>query len=169
MECESQRDKNKNLSVKEYLDMIRPYLSNIINDHKTQGVWIVHSGNKVIDYKTQGEQKIRLTMLIDVMSSRNSEETHTMHTKSHNAEIVIGNETDDIIKELFKSLLQKYQEGLEESKKGSKFVFDSVDLLHYHLQKTSLKRTGSSYIVSPEWLKNKKATINAKNNDNKSF
>ena len=108
-------------------------------------------------------------MLIDVMSSRNSAETHTMHTRSHNVEIVIGNETDDIIKELFKSLLQKYQEGLEESKKGSKFVFDSVDLLHYHLQKTSLKRTGSSYIVSPEWLKNKKATINAKNNDNKSF
>ena len=108
-------------------------------------------------------------MLIDVMSSRNSEETHTMHTKSHNAEIMIGNETDDIIKELFKSLLQKYQEGLEESKKGSKFVFDSVDLLHYHLQKTSMKRTESSYIVSPEWLKNKKATINAKNNDNKSF
>ena len=55
MECESKRDKNKNLSVKEYLDMIRPYLSNIINDHKTQGVWKVHSGNKVVDYKTQGE------------------------------------------------------------------------------------------------------------------
>ena len=44
--------------------------------------------------------------------------------------------------------------------KGSEFIFDSVSLLHYHLQKTSLKRTGSSYIDSPEWLKNKKATIN---------
>ena len=44
---------------------------------------------------------------------------------------MIGNETDEIIKELFDSLLQRYQEGLEESTKGSKFVFDSVDLFYY--------------------------------------
>ena len=43
------------LSVKKYLDMIRPYLSDIINDHKTQGKLKVYLGNKVIDYKTQGE------------------------------------------------------------------------------------------------------------------
>ena len=52
--------------------------------------------------------------------------------------------------------------------RGSKFVFDSVDLLYYHLQKIGLKR-GRSYIDSPEWLKNKKATINPKNNDNNCF
>ena len=63
--------------------------------------------------------------------------------------------------ELFKSLLQRYQEG-EESIKGREFIFDSVNLLHCHLQKRSLKRTRSSYIGSPEWLKNKKATINPK-------
>ena len=33
-----------------------------------------------------------------------------MHTKSDNIEIMIGNDNDDIIKELFKSLLQKYEE-----------------------------------------------------------
>ena len=65
--------------------------------------------------------------------------------------------------------MQRYQEGLEESMKGSEFIFDSVNLLHYHLQKTSLKRTRSSYIDSPEWLKNKKATINPKNNDDNCF
>ena len=54
-------------------------------------------------------------------------------------------------------------------RKGSNFVIDSIDLLHYHLQKTSLKRTKSSYIVSPEWLKNKKVTINPKNNDDNYF
>ena len=53
--------------------------------------------------------------------------------------------------------------------KGSVFIFVSVDLSYYHLQKASLKRTGSSYIDSPEWLKNKKATINPKNNDDNSF
>ena len=41
--------------------------------------------------------------------------------------------------------------------------------MYYHLQKTSLSRKGGSYIDSPEWLKNKKATINPKNNDNNSF
>ena len=37
IEYESKGDKDKILLIKEYLDMIRPYLSNIINDHKTQG------------------------------------------------------------------------------------------------------------------------------------
>ena len=67
------------------------------------------------------------------------------------------------LKKIFKSLLQKYQERLEEKMRGSEFVFDSDDLLHYKLQKISLNR-GGSYIDSPEWLKNKKATINPKNN-----
>ena len=42
-----------------------------------------------------------------------------------------------------------------------KFVFDSVGLLHYKCHKISLNRSGS-YIDSPKWLKNKKATINPK-------
>ena len=48
--------------------------------------------------------------------------------------------------------------------RGSKFIFDIVDLLYYHLQKMDLKG-GGSYIDSPKWLKTKKATINPKNND----
>ena len=39
IEYESKGDKNKTLSVKEYLNMIRPYLRDIINDNKTQGEW----------------------------------------------------------------------------------------------------------------------------------
>ena len=76
-----------------------------------------------------------------------------MHTKSDNIKIIIGSERNDIIEELRKSLLQSYYNNLEESMKGSEFVCDSVDLLYYQLQKTSLKRTGSSYIDSPKWLK----------------
>ena len=49
-----------------------------------------------------------------------------MHSKSDNIEIMIGNETNETIEELFDSLLQKYQTGLEESLKGSEFVFESV-------------------------------------------
>ena len=43
------------------------------------------------------------------MSSKDSDEIRSMHTMSNNIEIVMGSETDDIIKELFESLLQKYQ------------------------------------------------------------
>ena len=64
--------------------MIRPYLSNMINDHKTQEIWEVHSDNKVTDYKTQGERKIQLSMTIDFISSTDSDKIRTMHTKSDN-------------------------------------------------------------------------------------
>ena len=131
--------------------MIKPYLSDIINDHKTHGEW-----------------KIKLTMAINFMSFKDSDETRTIHRKSNNTKIIIGNETNEIIKELFESPLQRYQEGLEESMRGSKFVFDIIDLLCYELYKISLNR-GGLYIDSPEWLKNKKTTINPKNNDDNCF
>ena len=40
-----------------------------------------------------------------------------MHSKFDNTEIMIGSETDEIIEELFKSLLHRCQEGSEESMK----------------------------------------------------
>ena len=64
--------------------------------------------------------------------------------------------------------MQKYQDGLEESMRGSEFIRDCVALLYYHLQKIGLKR-GGSYIDSPEWLKNKKAALNPKNNHDNCF
>ena len=92
-------------------------------------------------------------MAINFISSKNSDETHTMHTKSNNVEIMMVSETDEIIKELFKYVLQRYQEGLEESMRGSEFIFDSVDALYYDLNKISLSR-GRLYIDSPKWVKN---------------
>ena len=73
-------------------------------------------------------------MSINFISSKDSIETRNMHTKSDNIEIMMGNETD-IINEHFKSLLQKCRKGLEESMRESEFIFDSVDLLCYNLQK----------------------------------
>ena len=71
--------------------------------------------------------------------------------------------------DLFVSFLQKYQEGLEESMRGSEFVYDNVDVLYYSLNKVSLSR-GGSYIDPPNWLKNKKATKNPQNKkDDKCF
>ena len=80
----SRGDKGKNLSIKKYLNMIRPYLSDKINDHKTQGKWKIHSGNKIIEHKTQSEWKIQLTMAIDFISSKDSDEARTMNAKSNN-------------------------------------------------------------------------------------
>ena len=58
-----------------------------------------------------------------------------MHKESDNIEIMMGSETDEIIEDFFESLLQRYQEGLEESMKGSEFIFDSADVLYYDLNK----------------------------------
>ena len=61
----------------------------------------------------------------------------------------IGNEKNEIIEELFGSVLQKYQKSLEESMRES-HVFDGVKLLYYKCHKVSLNR-GGSYIDSPKW------------------
>ena len=157
--------KKKSINRK-YLDMIMPYLSDIINSHETHGLVRYHSYDKTYLEETYSKWKIQLTMTINFISFKDSDETRTMHTKSNNVEIMIGSETGEIIEDLFESFLQKYQEGLAESMRGSEFVYDSVDVLYYNLNKVSLSR-GGSYIDSPNWLKNKKATINPKNNDDK--
>ena len=107
-------------------------------------------------------------MQINFVSSLDHKEICTMESKIDNIEIMMGSETDDIIDELFKSFLKGYQKNLEEKMKDSKFVFESIDLLYYHPHKISLKR-GGSYVESAEWLKNKRATINPKNDHDNCF
>ena len=91
-----------------------------------------------------------------------------MHTRSNNEEFMNGSDTDEIIKGLFESFLQKYEENLQEKMRGSEFEFDGVNFLYYDFNKISLNR-GGSYIDSPKWVKDKKSTINPKNNDYKCF
>ena len=91
-----------------------------------------------------------------------------MYARSDNVEIMFGDENDDIIEQLFESLLQKYEENLQNKMRGSDFEFDAVNFLYYDFNKTSINR-GGSYIDSPKWLKDKKSTINPKNNDDKCF
>ena len=85
------------------------------------------------------------------MPSKDSDETCTMHSKNNNTEIMIGNETPKIIRELFEPLLQRYQKELEQSMRRSEFFYN-INLLCYKLHKISLNRKGS-YIDSPKWLK----------------
>ena len=95
--------------------MIRTYLRDMINNHKDSS-------------DSYGEWKIQLTMQISFISSSDTEEIRTMDSKSKNIEILMGNETDDIINKLFESFKQTCQEGLEEKMGKSEFVFESVDL-----------------------------------------
>ena len=98
------------ITTSEFLDMIRPYLSDIINDHQAQAPWRIHSSNTIIKHKTQGEWKLQLTMTINFISSKNdSDEIRTMRTKSDNIEIMMGRETGEVIEKLFESLLEIYQ------------------------------------------------------------
>ena len=91
-----------------------------------------------------------------------------MHTRSDNIEITIGDDNDDIIEELFKSFIQKHEENLQNKMRGSDFEFNGVNFLYYDFNEINLNR-GGSYIDSPKWLKDKKSTINPKNNDDKYF
>ena len=96
--------KTENLSPEEYFDIVIPYLSHIVNDHKTLRNLRVHSSNE-----TQfGEWKIQLTISIKHISSKNFNETRKVYTKSDNEEIIMGSETNNIIEERRKSLSQWY-------------------------------------------------------------
>ena len=97
---------DKLLTIEEYLDLIEPYLRELINDHKSKGEW-----------------KIQLTAQINFISSKpGSDETRVMHTRSVNEEFTNGSDTDEIIKKLFKFLLQRYQENTRKNE-GFRFCF----------------------------------------------
>ena len=70
-------------------------------------------------------------MGINFFSSKDPEETRTVYSPSDNVEVIIGVETDKIIEDLFDSFLQRYQEGLEESMRGSEFFL--IILIHFIL------------------------------------
>ena len=81
---------------------------------------------------------------------------------SDNEEIRLGDETDDITKGFINSFLNNYQREKIILRNGRDFAFEIVHLFPYHVHETSLRRE-SSQIKSPEWMLNKKATINQKN------
>ena len=94
--------------------------------------------------------------------TKSFEETRTIYIKSEALEIFVGSDTNDVIDRLFNTLLQIFQSAQEtSSKRGSEFIADSVELLYYHFQRIDIIRA-ESYIMSPDWIVSKKATINPK-------
>ena len=140
---------NNSLSFDEYLELIKPYLNDLINVYKTKGEW-------------------KLQLSAEVSKKPDSDETRVMYTKSFCEEIMSRSETEEIMEKLIMSLLQKYQNNLQNKMKGSDFILNEVNYLFYYFNRITITK-GGSYIESLKWLKDKKCTINQKNNDNKCF
>ena len=71
IEYESNSDRNKNVSVKEYLNVIKPYLKDMIIDLQISDMW-----------------KIQLTIAINFISSKDVDEQCVIHSKSENIEVM---------------------------------------------------------------------------------
>ena len=152
VQYESNGDTGEISSIEGYLSKIRPYLSDIIDEHKDG--W-----------------KIQLTAEItfSVVGEKDSEKCFPMYMHSDNLKVYIGFETSEVVNKLFKSFLDEYQYALKTKMKKGGLTYDRVRAFYYKFRKISINRSAVSHINSPEWLKNK-STINPKNkNDNKYF
>ena len=132
--------------------MIIPYLAELINERKNDN----------------NEYKIQLSMGVNFMCITDKEKTRTFYVKSDNKEIRLGNGTSNIINELVNHFYLTMKKNEQILRNGSDYTFENVEILAIHFHNIKLKR-GKSYIKSPEWISCKKATINPKNKDNKSF
>ena len=143
---------NDSLSLNEYLELIKPYLNDLINVYKAKGEW-----------------KLQISAEISFVSQKpGSDETRTMFTRSTPEKFMIGSEREEVAENLIMSILQKYQDNLQNKMKGSDFIFNGIKYLYYDLNRITISK-GGSYIESPKWIKDKKCCINQKNNDNKCF
>ena len=143
---------NNSLSFNEYLELIKPYLYDLVNVYKAKGEW-----------------KLQLSVEISFVSQKpGSDENRVMYTRSTPGEFTIGSETEEVAEKLIMPILQKYQGNLQNKMKGSDFIFNGINYLYYDLNKITISK-GGSYIESPKWLKDKKCIVNQKNNDNKCF
>ena len=105
IEYESNGDKNKNLSLYEYLNKIETYLKNIIINFKNSDAW-----------------KIQLAIAINFISSKDTEEEPVMHSNSDSIKFTSYSKVNEVVNELIKSLRSKYQENLKTSTKGILFL-----------------------------------------------
>ena len=107
----------------------------------------------IIDLQSSDTWKTQLTIAINLISSKDTKEKRLMHSKGDNVKFAPNNDANEVANELFESLRSKYQDNLETSMYGSDFIFDSVQFMYCKCHKANFKRS-SSYIDSPDWIKN---------------
>ena len=99
----------RNMLTPKYLKKIEPGLIDLINKHKNDS-W-----------------KIQLTMKIIFTPIEDFNDKRALHVKTKNVEIMMGSDTNDIVKELFESIIQKHQELIEYSTKDSGLILEGVE------------------------------------------
>ena len=125
---------------------------------------------KIMKKMIEQDQKIQLVMQNNCISVKNFEDTRTIYSASKPIEIYMGSDTENVIDTLFNTILERIQQAIASSQKNeSEFTHESVALFYCYFQKIDIRRA-ESYIMSPNWIVSKKATINQKNEkDNKCF
>ena len=144
--------------------MIKPYLRDLINNHKLAMELNNDEENDKAEWKTQ------LIMQNNFISDKDFKDTRTIYSASEPVEIFMGSDTENVIDTLFNTILERIQKSIETSnERRSRFTHESVALLYYYFQKIDIRKA-ESYIVSSDWIVSKKATINPKNEkDSKCF
>ena len=94
----------------------------------------------IIDLQSSDTWKIQLTFEINFISSKDTEEECVIHSTNGNVKSTPYNK---VVNELFELLCSKYQDNLETSIRGSEFIFDLVQLMHYKCHEVNFKRDGS--------------------------
>ena len=112
IEYSSRGDRYKNLSPEEYLDLIRPYLRDLMNNHKPTEKINNNANNSDTE---RGEWKIQIIMQNNCISTRNFEDTRTIYSASKPVEIFMGSDTNEAIGKLFNTLLQRFQQAIKTS------------------------------------------------------
>ena len=130
IEYTSKEDRYENLSPEEYLNMIRPYLRDLINDHKPTAELNDNNNNNNNNNNNRGEWKIQLTRTNKFISVKDFEDTRTIYSHSKPVELFMGSDTENIIDTLFNAILKTIHEAMKTSnERGSGFTHDSVELL----------------------------------------
>ena len=153
VEYESNGDIDEVSSIEGYLNKIKPHLIDIINEHK-DGLKIQLAAE--ITFSRVGEE--------------DSKKYYPIYMHSNNLKVYDGSVTSMVVDDLLKSFLDDYQFSLRTKMKKSNLTYDRARAFYYKLHKISINRGGGSYIITQDWIKYKKATINSINkNDNKCF
>ena len=137
-------DKDKELQINEYLSIVKPYIIELFKE------------------TNNSSRKLQLDIKVNTENVLNPNEKRTFVAKSRNFQTTVTDDLDETATRLIDSLKTDYDKQILLSREGSNFVFSNIEELNIHIHKIDLKR-GSSYIESPEWIKNKKCKINPYN------
>ena len=112
--------------------------------------------------ETRKEQKVQLIIAIVFKNIQDPSKKYILYVKSRHILLHYGDDVKYTISKLYNTFLENYEYEENVLRTGNNFVFDSIDLTYVKIYKIKAK-SGSSYIETPKWISNKKATINPKN------